>query len=215
MIEDRSRESAVASEALNDRKITPSRREVWRMFDRISPRYDLLNRLLSLRQDVFWRKKLASHLPEQSSLTVLDLATGTADVLLSLFRHSHRLGQGIGIDMAREMMSIGREKVLSRNPAPPVYLFPADAIKIPLAENSVDAVTMAFGIRNLLDVPAGLIEMRRVLKPEGRILILEFSLPEVNWLRTLYLFYFRKILPRIGGLISGDPEAYRYLNQTV
>ncbi|MBN2366971.1 MAG: class I SAM-dependent methyltransferase, partial [Calditrichaeota bacterium] len=76
-------------------------------------------------------------------------------------------------------------------------------------------VTMAFGIRNVLDVPAGLSEMRRVLKPEGRVLILEFSLPEINWLRTLYLFYFRKILPRIGGFISGDPEAYRYLNQTV
>jgi demethylmenaquinone methyltransferase/2-methoxy-6-polyprenyl-1,4-benzoquinol methylase len=193
----------------------PSRREIWRMFDHIAGRYDLLNRLLSFRQDVRWRKRLAEMLPDRSSLAVLDLATGTADVLLSLFRYSGKVRAGIGLDMAENMLKIGRRKVRQKHLETSVILLPGDAVRIPFAAESFDVITIAFGIRNVQDVPAALQEMLRILKPGGRLLILEFSLPKNCCFRFLYLFYFRHILPKIGGLISGDRQAYGYLNKTV
>lgn len=200
------------SEAITE---SPSRHEIWRMFDRIARRYDLLNRLLSLRQDVRWRKKLTEMLPDRPSLSVLDLATGTADVLLSLFRHSRKVEIGIGLDMAENMLRIGRHKVRQKHLNSSVILFPGDAVRIPFSTATFDVITMAFGIRNVQDIPAALREMMRILKPGGRLLILEFSLPKNRYFRSLYLFYFRRILPSIGGLISGDRKAYGYLNKTV
>jgi demethylmenaquinone methyltransferase/2-methoxy-6-polyprenyl-1,4-benzoquinol methylase len=195
---------------------SPSRQEVWRMFDRIAPRYDLLNHLLSFRRDVSWRKKLARQLPAASELLVLDLATGTADVLLTLFRENRRIKFGIGLDLAQEMLKRGRNKIDQESSASPlIYLIPADALSIPFRSESFQVITMAFGIRNVLDVPQALREMHRLLKTGGRVLILEFSLPNWRVIRSLYLFYFRNILPRIGGVISGDGTAYRYLNRTV
>jgi demethylmenaquinone methyltransferase/2-methoxy-6-polyprenyl-1,4-benzoquinol methylase len=185
------------------------------MFDRIAPRYDLLNRLLSFQWDVSWRKKLAQQLPASGQLTVLDLATGTADVLLTLFRENPRLKFAVGLDMAQEMLKLGREKISQEPSHLPIHLLPADALKIPFRSGSFEVITIAFGIRNVLDVPRALQEMYRLLKLGGRVLILEFSLPEWRLLRSLYLFYFRNILPRIGRLISGDGYAYSYLNQTV
>ncbi len=183
------------------------------MFDRIAPRYDVLNRLLSLRQDVRWRKKIAAHLPDRDKLIVLDLATGTADVLLTLFQETNHIKYAVGLDRARQMLEIGRKKSLSHNR--PCYFLTGDAMHAPFPAESFDAITIAFGIRNMLDVSWTLREMYRLLKSNGRVLILEFSLPKVRWWRKLYLFYFRNILPRIGGVISGDGYAYRYLNQTV
>lgn len=194
---------------------SPSRQEVWRLFDRIAPRYDLLNRLLSFRQDVSWRKKLARQLPADGKLTVLDLATGTADVLLTFFRENPRLKFAVGLDMAQEMLKLGRKKISQDPSQPSIYLIPADALKIPFHSGAFDVITIAFGIRNVLDVPQALREMYRLLKSGGRVLILEFSLPDWRLLRSLYLFYFRNVLPRVGGLISGDGYAYSYLNQTV
>jgi demethylmenaquinone methyltransferase/2-methoxy-6-polyprenyl-1,4-benzoquinol methylase len=195
---------------------SPPRQEVWRMFDRIAPRYDLLNRLLSFRRDVSWRKKLARQLPATAELEVLDLATGTADVLLTLFRENPRLKFGIGLDLAQEMLKRGRNKINQESSSSPlIYLIPADVLRIPFHAESFQVITMAFGIRNVLDVPQALREMYRLLKTGGRVLILEFSLPEWRVFRSLYLFYFRNILPRIGGVVSGDGAAYRYLNQTV
>lgn len=191
----------------------PSRNDVWRMFDRIAPRYDLLNRLLSMRQDVAWRKRLARLLPERENQHVLDLATGTGDVLLSLCRHSSKVRFGVGMDMAGQMLVRGQEKV--RHLGVPAFMVRADATCIAGADDAFDAVTIAFGIRNVLDVGQALREMYRVLKPGGRVLVLEFSLPASRLLRAPYLFYFRNVLPRIGGLISGDSHAYRYLNTTV
>jgi len=185
------------------------------MFDRIAPRYDLLNRLLSFRRDVSWRKKLARQLPADGQLTALDLATGTADVLLTLFRENPRLKFAVGLDMAQEMLKLGRKKISQDSSQPPIYLIPADALKIPFRSGAFDVITIVFGIRNVLDVPQALREMYRLLKSGGRVLILEFSLPERRLLRSLYLFYFRNVLPRVGGLISGDGYAYSYLNQTV
>lgn len=193
----------------------PSRAEVWRMFDRIAHRYDLLNRLLSLGRDVAWRKSIARNLPERGALRILDLATGTADVLLTIFARNSRVASGIGLDMAQKMLSIGREKIAAAGLSKKLRLLPGDATFLPFRENSFDTVTISFGIRNVLDVSQALQDMQRVLKPDGRALILEFSLPKNRLVRRVYLFYFRNILPRIGGFISGDSYAYRYLNQTV
>ena len=193
----------------------PSKQSVWKMFDRISHRYDLLNRLLSLRQDVVWRKRVVTFLPDTADLKVLDLATGTADVLLTILAEANNVKSAVGIDVAKEMLKIGRDKITRKNLNEIIQLIPGDASKIPFSDNKFDAITIAFGIRNVKEPHQALDEMCRVLKSAGRVIILEFSLPENVILRKLYLFYFRHILPSVGGLISGDSKAYRYLNKSV
>jgi demethylmenaquinone methyltransferase/2-methoxy-6-polyprenyl-1,4-benzoquinol methylase len=193
----------------------PSRREVWKMFDRIAPRYDLLNRMLSFRQDVAWRKRMARHLPEGPALRLLDVATGTADQIFSLMRHEPRITSAVGVDMSEGMLEVGREKIRQRNLTERITLRTGDATTIPEASHAYDAVTISFGIRNVTDVVQSLGEMRRVLRPGGRVLVLEFSLPGWPPFRALYLFYLRHVLPVLGGWLSGDREAYRYLNVTV
>jgi demethylmenaquinone methyltransferase/2-methoxy-6-polyprenyl-1,4-benzoquinol methylase len=193
---------------------TPSRQQVWKMFDRIAHRYDLLNHLLSGNRDVAWRKRMANMLPSGDNLDALDLATGTGDQLLTL-ADTGKLRSGIGIDLAEKMLDFGREKIAERNLGGLLKLQTGDAGAIPFDGASFDAVTITFGIRNVLDVRSSLREMYRVLRPNGRVLILEFSLPRNSIIRNGYLFYFRHVLPHLGGLISGDSYAYRYLNQTV
>jgi len=184
------------------------------MFDRIAHRYDLLNQLLSLGRDAAWRKQFARNLPQDAGLRVLDLATGTADVLITLAKDP-RVISGIGLDMSWEMLRHGHQKLARLELHPQFSLLRGDATCQPLASASFDLVTIAFGIRNVTDVTACLKEMLRILKPGGRALILEFSLPKNLLFRALYLAYFRHVLPRIGGFISGDASAYRYLNATV
>lgn len=185
------------------------------MFDRIAHRYDLLNRLLSFGRDVAWRKQIARHLPPGTALRVLDLATGTADVLLENSRRTGRIAWGVGVDPSAGMLSFGRKKLRESALSGKHALVRGDAAQLGLQSEIFDAVTIAFGIRNVDDPSAGLREMCRVLKPGGRALVLEFSLPANALFRGVYLFYFRHVLPRIGGIISGDPAAYRYLNKTV
>ncbi len=193
----------------------PPRQETWKMFDRIAFRYDLLNRLLSFRRDVAWRKRLVQCLPGGTNLRVLDLATGTADVLIALHSGSGKVGNGVGLDMSMNMLNLSKKKVDRRGLGGCLAMLRSDASAIAVQDNIFDAATMAFGIRNVVDVSRALREIHRVLKPEGRGLILEFSLPRSPVFRTIYLFYFRHVLPRIGALISGDRQAYRYLNQSV
>lgn len=183
------------------------------MFDRIAHRYDFLNHFLSLNRDKAWRKRLAARLPDRDNLEVLDLATGTADQLLTLFAGG-RVKSGVGLDPAEKMLEIGRRKIKERKLYDQIVLKNGSAEQIPCEDNAFDAVSISFGIRNVTDVPLALEEMRRVLKTNGRALILEFSLPRNRIIKKLYLFYFRKVLPRLGGLISGDAHAYRYLNET-
>ncbi len=192
-----------------------SRKKVWHMFDRIASRYDLLNRLLSFGQDVRWRNKLARMLPNRPRLRVLDVATGTGDVILSLFEKNRNVFQAVGVDMSEKMLDIGRRKMRENHLEKVVELRLGDATQLPFDDEEFDVVTIAFGIRNVYDVDRAFQEMRRVLKPGGRALILEFSLPNQSLIRSAYLLYFRHVLPKVGGMISGDPFAYHYLNKTV
>lgn len=198
-----------------EKKKQPPRIEIWRMFDRIARRYDLLNHLLSLGQDIRWRKKVARFLVNKYDQYILDLATGTGDQLLYLFSCSDRIDRALGTDLALKMLDRGREKVKKRKLDDRIVLEEGDAENIQYPDNTFDAVTISFGIRNVMSVERSLSEMYRVLKPAGRVLILEFSIPQNILMRSIYLFYFRYLLPFIGSVISGDGSAYRYLNKTV
>ena len=193
----------------------PTEAESWKMFDRIARRYDFLNRLLSFRQDIAWRKRMIQCLPEGDSLVLLDLATGTGDVLINVYRISGKIESGIGLDMSGGMLQYGRLKLIQQRLTSHLRLMCGDAMTMGLANETFDVATMSFGIRNVPDVTKALRDIHRVLKPGGRALILEFSIPRNPLFRSLYLFYFRHILTRIGGWVSGDSQAYKYLNSTV
>jgi demethylmenaquinone methyltransferase/2-methoxy-6-polyprenyl-1,4-benzoquinol methylase len=209
------RESDETRMTLHDKKPgAPSRHDVHRMFDRIAHRYDLLNHLLSANRDRAWRRQLVELLPPGDSIRVLDIATGTADQLIALHRSS-RVSEGVGIDPADKMLAVGREKIARLGLNGSLSLRHGSAEELPFDSDSFDAATISFGIRNVTDVSRSLSEMHRVLRSNGRVLILEFSLPANRLVRAAYLFYFRRVMPRLGGIVSGDGEAYRYLNQTV
>jgi demethylmenaquinone methyltransferase/2-methoxy-6-polyprenyl-1,4-benzoquinol methylase len=200
----------------NDRiGAVPSKADSPEMFDRISGRYDLLNHLLSFGQDILWRRKLSRMIRVVPHDVVLDLACGTCDQLLSAFKHNSDIGLGLGIDMAGRMLRIGSEKVVSRGLNNKVRLVKGDGMELSLADNSVDFAMISFGIRNVVDAGVCLTEFHRILKPGGTLAVLEFSLPANRLIRTVYLWYFRRILPFAGAIISGDRQAYRYLNRTV
>ena len=193
---------------------SPSRENVWQMFNRIAQRYDLLNHLLSAGQDIRWRRKVKKYLPARRNLNLLDIATGTGDQLFSLLADA-RVDRATGVDLADQMMEVAREKAVKRNLQDRAQFSQGDACDLKFAEQSFDVATISFGIRNVSDLNKALNEMYRVLAANGRLIILEFSLPTSKILRQIYLFYFRKVLPLIGSVISGDSYAYRYLNQTV
>jgi demethylmenaquinone methyltransferase/2-methoxy-6-polyprenyl-1,4-benzoquinol methylase len=187
----------------------PSRQDVWKMFDLISPTYDRINRILSLGMDRRWRKKVAEHLPAVKNMKILDLATGTGDQALALLQSKASIHSVTGIDLSLEMLEIAKKKIASK-----MEFIRADAEKLPFQGACFDAATFSFGIRNVGQPLISLKAIYRVLKPKGRCLILEFSLPPPP-IRGFFLFYLRHVLPRIGGLLSRKPEAYRYLNQTI
>lgn len=193
----------------------PSRNDAWKIFDRIAHRYDLLNHLLSAGLDFGWRRRVADHLSGNTGQYILDIATGTADLLITLCGNRNTVKKAAGLDMSFRMLSIGRKKVLKKNLEKVISFLHGDAMHIPVVDNVFDAVTIAFGIRNVIDVNVSLKEMFRVLKPGGRAIILEFSIPRNRVFRPVYMFYFRHLLPILGSLISGDRHAYRYLNESV
>jgi len=185
------------------------------LFNRIAPRYDLANRVLSLGIDRGWRKAVAAHLPDQTGLVVADIAAGTGDLAIALCRERKDLAILTALDPASSMLSLGRAKVEKLGLGDRIRFLESSAENLPFPDQSLDAATIGFGIRNFPDPQAALRELHRVLKPEGRLIILEFSLPPHALVRGAYLAYFRHVLPRLGGWISGDAEAYRYLNQSV
>jgi demethylmenaquinone methyltransferase / 2-methoxy-6-polyprenyl-1,4-benzoquinol methylase len=198
----------------SDNTANPSRRESGRMFDRIVGHYDFLNHVLSLRRDVAWRKHVARMLPKDNTLRILDLASGTGDLLLAILAERPDAACVVGVDMAPKMLFRCKEKLARRHARNAGKLVRGDAAVIATGDETFDAVTMAFGIRNMPDISAALREMRRVLKPGGRVLILEFSMPRKPF-RWVYLFYLRHILPRVAGYFSGDRAAYEYLDRTI
>lgn len=193
----------------------PTRTDVWKMFDRISRTYDLMNRVMTGCLDIVWRKKMAEFLPSFNSIRLLDCATGTADQLIALVKKCPQIDTAIGIDLAAEMLQIGRKKAARLPYADKISFQVASALEIPFPEDFFECVTMSFGIRNVTNVTKCLSEILRVLKPSGRVLILEGSMPEKQPLRTLHLWYLRYILPRLGRWIARQKEAYDYLNRTI
>lgn len=197
----------------NERNKDPA--HVKSMFNQIANTYDKTNRILSLGMDLRWRRRLAKHLPEAKKIHLLDLATGTADQLIALFESkSTSIRSAIGLDIAAEMIMLGEQKIQSKPYAKQIELQIGDAMHLPFEEKTFHACTFSFGIRNVKDPLSALEEIFRVLKPNGRCLILEFSLPPSPF-KWPYLFYLRHILPWLGGKLSRDPKAYRYLNQTI
>lgn len=188
--------------------------EVERMFDKIAPRYDLLNRVLSLGIDVSWRKRALSYLKKESPQQMLDVATGTADVAIMAAKML-KPAQIIGIDIANQMLDFGRVKIKNEGLEATISLETGDSEQLRFADNSFDAVTVAFGVRNFENLEKGLAEMQRVLRPGGRAVILEFSRPHVFPFKQLYNAYFKYLLPLVGRLTSRDVRAYTYLFESV
>lgn len=205
-------------------------RQVREMFTQIAPRYDLLNHLLSLELDRVWRARVARRLQpilERPDALALDLCCGTGDLAFALARSGK--ARVVGADFSHAMLVRAREKSAAlissggaklaasaeKASSPRMPFFEADALRLPFAGESFDLVTTAFGFRNLANYEAGLREIRRVLKPGATLAILEFTEPPAGMLGNLYRWYFRSVLPRIGGLISGDRSAYTYLPASV
>ena len=181
------------------------------MFSGIAKKYDLLNHVLSLNIDKSWRRKVRAEIADilaNESTLVLDVACGTGDLSLELEREAK--ATVLGTDFCRPMLSIAHEK--SRESIPYIE---ADAMNLPFADNEFDAVTIAFGLRNLPNVPHGLTELHRIVKPGGKLVVLEFSSPVVPGFRQLFNLYFSQILPRVGGIVSGSRAAYTYLPKSV
>lgn len=200
---------------------TPSRtdppgeraRAIRAMFSAIAPRYDLLNHLLSLNIDRLWRRRAVSRLAWESRPDgrYLDACAGTYDLALELARRPGFTGTVIAIDFAHAMLREGRHKIARRRVAPAC----ADALKLPLAGASIDGAVVGFGVRNLTDIDSGLRELRRVLRPGGRLVVLDFAMPTRQPLKGLYRFYFTRAVPFVGRLISKHSYAYSYLPESV
>ena len=184
------------------------------MFDRISPKYDALNHLLSLNIDKVWRRKTALEVAKSRPQTILDLATGTADLAIALAKYNPQ-AHIVGMDISEKMMEIGKEKVKQQGLENQIELRLGDAASLPFDDNSFDVVTVGFGIRNFENREQGLSEIHRVLKPNGHAVILEFSMPEKPPMKQLYRLYFKHFLPIIGKCVSKDPSAYTYLPRSV
>jgi len=178
------------------------------MFDRIAPRYDRLNRLLSGGVDTAWRREAVREALADDPVRVLDVATGTADLALMLKR-ARPQADVVGVDFAEAMLAVGRTKV--RRAGLELPLLYADALALPFEDGRFDALTVAYGLRNFADVEAGLREMRRVLRTGGRVVVLEFPPPPANLAGRALRWYGRTVMPIIGGWLSGDRTAYAYL----
>jgi len=194
------------------------KQQIASMFDRIAFRYDFLNRFLSGGIDVYWRKKAIRELARPGEgvqpLSILDVATGTGDMAIMMTKYLSPQ-KVTGIDISEGMLEIGRQKVARLKLEGQILLLSGDSEAIGFPDSHFDAVTVAFGVRNFEDLEKGLQEMLRVLKPGGRLAVLEFSHPKTAGIRQLYNFYLRLVAPGIGKMLSSSREAYQYLNDSV
>lgn len=187
--------------------------QVAHMFDNISKKYDLLNHLLSMGIDILWRKKAIKLLKKEQPKQILDIATGTGDFALESL--SLKPEKVIGVDISEGMLAVGREKMKRKGVSDIIELQTGDSENLQFPDNSFDAVIASFGVRNFENLEKGLAEMLRVLRPGGRVVIIEFSKPGMFPFKQLYNFYFSTILPKIGKLVSKDRSAYTYLPESV
>ena len=186
--------------------------QVAKMFDTISSKYDNLNRVISFGVDVKWRKKILKMIATKNPETILDIATGTGDLAILLSNTNAK--KIIGLDISAGMLEVGKQKIADRNLSRKIEMILGDSEKIPFDDNTFDAVTVAFGIRNFENLEIGLTEILRVLKPNGIFVILETSVPEKFPFKQGYRFYTKNILPIIGKLFSKDKVAYQYLSDS-
>ena len=194
-------------------KGSSKRERVEEMFDSIASRYDLLNKVLSGGIDKSWRRKTINKLIEVQPQSILDIATGTADLAIESMKLKPR--EIIGIDISNKMLDIGRYKIMEKGYQGIIRLEQADSENIPYSDNRFDAITVAFGVRNFEHLEKGLAEMYRVLKPGGKVVILEFSQPPQFPVKQFYNFYSNYIMPRVGQLLSKEKSAYEYLPASV
>lgn len=187
--------------------------QVEEMFDNISPRYDFLNHVLSLNIDKLWRKKTIKKLKPYRPKTILDIATGTGDFAIAALK----LGDVnvTGIDISEGMLNVGKQKVAAKKLDNQIQFKKADSEKLPFEKNSFDAAIVGFGVRNFENLEKGLAEILRVIKPGGAFFVLEFSKPVSFPFKQIYMFYFTRILPLIGRIVSKDSRAYTYLPESV
>ncbi|AZI69495.1 bifunctional demethylmenaquinone methyltransferase/2-methoxy-6-polyprenyl-1,4-benzoquinol methylase UbiE [Cloacibacterium normanense] len=186
--------------------------EVEDMFDNIAPKYDLLNHVLSMKIDVLWRNTLVKWMNKDAPKLVLDVATGTGDLAIAVQK-----GTGadvVGLDLSQQMLNVGIDKIKKLNLDQKISMQKGDAENLPFEDNKFDAVSVAFGVRNFENFEKGLAELRRVVKENSSVYILEFSKVE-GFLAPFYMFYFKNILPQIGKLVSKDNRAYTYLPDSV
>jgi len=202
-------EGAAAAPAVDK---TPAR--IAGMFDAIAPRYDLLNHVLSVGLDVRWRARAVRELHLRPGARVLDLCTGTGDLAIAAV-HAQPGASVIGVDFAGEMLRLAHRKIAALSLKHSVRVVRADGTRIPLAAGCCDAATIGFGIRNVVEPRAALEELARVLRPGGRLAILEFGQPRIPGIRTMYSWYFRYLLPLVGKTVSRHGSAYSYLPASV
>ena len=188
--------------------------EVRDMFDNIAPKYDLLNRVLSLGIDQSWRKKTLSTLKNQSPENILDVATGTGDLAIMALKRLNPK-KIIGIDLSRGMLDYADKKAEKQQLTEKLTFVQGDAENLPFDNDQFDAVTVAFGVRNFGDLEKGLKEINRVIKPGGQLVILEFTKPRMFPFKQIYHTYFKYLLPTVGKFTSKDPKAYTYLYESV
>tara|TARA_B100001741_G_scaffold279771_1_gene252581 strand:+ start:1022 stop:1750 length:729 start_codon:yes stop_codon:yes gene_type:complete len=187
--------------------------QVAKMFDNIAGNYDFLNHFLSMGIDIYWRKKLVKRLTKQAPKNILDVATGTGDLAIAMLKATP--DKITGIDISNGMLEIGRKKIKEKGLEHKISLQQADSENLPFEDNDFDAVCVSFGARNFENLEKGLSEMFRVLKPGGKLYILEFSQPNIFPFKQIYQFYFRYILPFLGKIVSNDNAAYNYLPESV
>ena len=182
------------------------------MFDNIAPKYDLLNHVLSMKIDVLWRNTLVKWMSKDAPKLVLDVATGTGDLAIAVQKGTG--AEIIGLDLSQQMLNVGIEKIKKIQLTEKISMVKGDAENLPFEDNKFDAVSVAFGVRNFENLEKGLVELRRVVKENASVYILEFSKVE-GFLAPFYMFYFKNILPQIGKLVSKDNRAYTYLPDSV
>ena len=185
-----------------------------KLFDTIAPTYDFLNHLLSLRRDLYWRKMAARELKGFGGW-ILDIATGTGDVAIEIIRQNGYQKKVFGLDFSERMIKRARQKILRKGLFQLIALSRGDAIELPFRENTFSASIIAFGLRSIPNKERALFEMIRVIKNGGKVIVLEFTFPRDELIGRMYPFYFKNLLPWLGGLISGDRGAYAYLPESV